>query len=34
MEALIEEAQKEIAAGEVSGPFESLEDMFKHLDSL
>lgn len=34
MEALITEAKKEIAAGEVSGPFESLEDMFNHLDSL
>jgi len=34
MEALIEEAEKEIAAGEVSGPFENLEDMFEHLDSL
>ena len=34
MEALIKEAEKEIAAGEVSGPFENLEDMFEHLDSL
>jgi len=34
MEILIEEAEKEIAAGEVSGPFESLEDMFEHLDNL
>lgn len=34
MEALIEEAEKEIAAGEVSGPFENLEDMFEHLDNL
>jgi addiction module RelB/DinJ family antitoxin len=34
MEALIKEAEKEIAASEVSGPFESLEDMFEHLDSL
>jgi addiction module RelB/DinJ family antitoxin len=34
MEKLIEEAEKEIAAGEVSGPFESLEEMFKHLDNL
>jgi addiction module RelB/DinJ family antitoxin len=34
MEALIADAEKEIRAGEVSGPFETLEDMFKHLDSL
>jgi len=34
MEALIEEAEKEIAAGEVSGPFETLEDMFRYLDNL
>ena len=34
MELLIKEAEKEIAAGEVSGPFESLEDMFEHLDNL
>ena len=34
MELLITEAEKEIAAGEVSGPFESLEEMFAHLDSL
>ena len=34
METLIKEAEKEIATGEVSGPFESLEDMFEHLDSL
>jgi addiction module RelB/DinJ family antitoxin len=34
MEALIKEAEKEIAAGEVSGPFENLEDMFEHLDNL
>jgi hypothetical protein len=33
-EKLIAEAEKEIAAGEVSGPFESLEEMFEHLDSL
>ncbi len=32
MEKLIAEAEKEIAAGEVSGPFESLEEMFEHLD--
>jgi addiction module RelB/DinJ family antitoxin len=34
MEQLISEAEKEIAAGEVSGPFETLEEMFAHLDSL
>jgi addiction module RelB/DinJ family antitoxin len=34
MEELIEVAKKEIAAGEVSGPFETLEEMFEHLDSL
>jgi len=34
MEKLIAEAEKEIAAGEVSGPFETLEEMFKHLDNL
>ena len=34
MELLIAEAEKEIAAGEVSGPFETLEEMFEHLDSL
>jgi len=34
MELLIAEAEKEIAAGEVSGPFKTLEEMFEHLDSL
>lgn len=34
MEKVIERAEKEIAAGEVSGPFETLEEMFAHLDSL
>lgn len=34
MEQLIAGAEREIAAGEVSGPFETLEDMFAHLDSL
>ena len=34
MEVLIAQAEKEIAAGQVSGPFESLEDMFEHLDRL
>jgi len=34
MEKVIKQAEKEIAAGEVSGPFETLEEMFAHLDSL
>lgn len=34
MEKVIEQAEKEIAAGEVSGPFETLEEMFAHLDNL
>ena len=34
METLIAQAEKEIAAGELSGPFASLEEMFVHLDSL
>lgn len=34
MEKFIEQAEKEIAAGEVSGPFETLEEMFAHLDGL
>ena len=34
MEKIIEQAEKEISAGKVSGPFETLEEMFTHLDSL
>ena len=34
MEQTIEVAEKEIASGEISGPFETLEEMFTHLDSL
>ena len=34
MEGLIAEAEREIAAGEVSGPFETLDEMIAHLDSL
>lgn len=34
MEALIEQAEKEIAVGKVSGPFDNLEEMFAYLDSL
>lgn len=34
MEALIEAAEKDIATGNVSDPFESPEDMFEHLDNL
>jgi addiction module RelB/DinJ family antitoxin len=34
MEVIIAEAEKEIMAGDVSGPFETLEEMFEHLDNL
>ena len=34
MEKVIAQAEKEIAAGEVSDPFETLEEMFAHLDGL
>lgn len=34
MEQIIAVAEKEIAADEVSGPFETLEEMFEHLDTL
>jgi addiction module RelB/DinJ family antitoxin len=34
METAIEQAESEIANGETSGPFETLEDLFDHLDSL
>ena len=34
MEALIAEAENDIKAGNLSGPFETLEEMFVHLDSL
>ena len=34
VEKLISEAEKEIAAGEISGPFETPEEMIVHLDSL
>ena len=34
MENMIAQAEKEIAAGEVSGSFENPEDMFAHLDGL
>lgn len=34
MEQAAAQAEKEIAAGELSGPFETIEDMFAHLDSL
>ncbi len=33
MEVIIAEAEKEIKAGDVSGPFETLEEMFEHLDN-
>lgn len=34
MEKIIEEAEREIAAGEISGPFHTSEEWEKHLDSL
>ena len=34
MEAIIEQSEADIAAGKVSGPFENLEEMLAHLDSL
>ncbi|HSX01969.1 MAG TPA: type II toxin-antitoxin system RelB/DinJ family antitoxin [Candidatus Saccharimonadia bacterium] len=33
-EKIIAQVKSEIAAGRVSGPFGTLEDMFAHLDSL
>ncbi len=34
MEKIIEQAEKEIAAGETSGPFETIEEAITHLKSL
>jgi addiction module RelB/DinJ family antitoxin len=34
MEQAIAKAEADIAANELSGPFETLEEMFTHLDSL
>jgi addiction module RelB/DinJ family antitoxin len=34
MEKIIEKAESEIAAGQTSGPFETLEGLFNHLDNL
>lgn len=34
MEKIVEVAQREIAQGETSGPFETLEELFEHLDNL
>lgn len=34
MEALIAGAEEDIKVGNVSGPFETLEEMFEHLDSI
>jgi addiction module RelB/DinJ family antitoxin len=34
MEQAVAQAEKEIAAGELSGPFETLEEFYTHLDSL
>jgi addiction module RelB/DinJ family antitoxin len=32
MEQVIAQAEREVAAGEVSAPFETLDEMFAHLD--
>ena len=34
MEKIIEQAEREIAAGETSGPFDTDEDLFHYLDKL
>lgn len=34
MEKVIERIEKEIASGELSGPFETDEELYDHLDSL
>jgi len=34
MEVIIGEAEKEIASGEISDSFETLDEMFNHLDTL
>jgi hypothetical protein len=34
MEAIITEAEKDIKEGNVSDPFETLEEVFEHLDRL
>lgn len=34
MEKIIAQAEKEIKNGETSGPFETAEELFKHLDGL
>jgi addiction module RelB/DinJ family antitoxin len=34
MEAFIVQANKELATGDVSGPFETVEEMFEHINSL
>jgi addiction module RelB/DinJ family antitoxin len=34
MEAAIAQAEKDIANGKVSGPFNSIEEMINHIDSL
>ena len=34
MEEIITRAEADIAAGNISGPFNTLEEMFSHLDSL
>lgn len=34
MEASIKQAEADIAAGRVSGPFSTVEELFEHLDSM
>lgn len=34
MEKAIAQAEKDIAAGDISGPFNNIEEMFAHLDRL
>jgi addiction module RelB/DinJ family antitoxin len=34
MEQIIAEAERDIRTGNLSGPFETLEEMFEHLDRL
>ncbi len=34
MEKIIAQAEADISAGKLSGPFNTLEEMFSHLDSL
>ncbi|MES2971638.1 MAG: hypothetical protein V4702_04920 [Patescibacteria group bacterium] len=34
MEKIIEQAERDIAAGDVSGPFKTSKELFDHLDNL